>query len=146
MAMRITSRVRTVELVLSVTSLVTIVVLSAIPPMRLSSLSSTVVGRAIAFVIWMVPLALSAVVLYRVRASKRSKSSYVIGGLSVLTAVLILLDTQTVVVSEGFLTHSGTGAFSRPLIAVVAGSLLATAVVIKELVSQAAGQQSAQTS
>ncbi|PYZ02795.1 hypothetical protein C8039_05995 [Halogeometricum sp. wsp3] len=51
---------RTVELVLSSQLGQCNVVLSAIPPMRLSSLSSTVVGRAIAFVIWMVPLALSA--------------------------------------------------------------------------------------
>jgi hypothetical protein len=134
--MRIESRVRIIELCLAIASLVTITTLFAIPPIQFSKLSNTSVGGAvIAIAIWAIPVLLSLLALYRVGVTERSISSFVIGGLSVVTICLFVLNLRTVIVTEGFLTYSGSGSFFGPLIALFTGCVLGAAILIKEAVN-----------
>lgn len=123
--------IRATEVALSVTTLLVVVMLFAIPPVQLSRIAdSSPAGIAIAIAIWVTPTLLGAVALYHGITGPRRLTSYLSGALGVVTLGVVLLNVYAVLTTDGAFVYGGTGAFVGPIIALLFASLLGIVVLV----------------
>lgn len=123
--------IRSTEVVLSITTLLVVAILLAIPPTQLSQIDdNSPAGIAIAIAIWATPTLLSIVGLYHTSVGPRRLVSYVTGGLSAVTLGIVLLNVYSVLRTPGMFTYGGRGAFFGPFVALATASLLGLIVLV----------------
>lgn len=132
--MQVEARVRTIELWLAIAPIVTVLIIFGIPPDLLTKIGKTPLGSAaIGGAIWAFPPVLSTFALSHVAVTERSVSSVVIGGLSVVTLGIFLLNVRAVIVTAD-ITSPETGMFVGPLIALFTGCLLGAVILLEDAI------------
>lgn len=139
------SRIRIVELCLSVACLVVFSSVFFVPPAVQTALSDTLLGSVFGVLIWASPALLGGVTLYRAVSHGRSLGSYVTGILSVMILLLVILNVRAVITTDGLFSYGGRGMFFGPLIALCIGSVLGLVVLIEELLTNDTDQQRKRT-
>lgn len=123
--------IRSTEVALSITTLLVVAILLAIPPAQLSQIDdSSPAGIAIAIAIWVTPTLLGIVGLYHANMGPQRLASYVTGVLSAVTLGIVMLNVYSVLTTPGMFTYGGRGAFFGPFVALATASLLGFIVLV----------------
>ncbi|MDF9745669.1 hypothetical protein [Natrinema salsiterrestre] len=103
------------------------------PPEWITGQSDTAIGAAIAAGVWILPSLLSGLVLYRIRHRGFQWNSLLLGGVSLAILSLTVTGVYAVYRSNGLVTYEGRGVLVGPLLALVAGCLLAITILISNV-------------